>query len=102
MEREIGRFKFLTTISKDVERKREKEGKNGSYPPSESSMEKGAATVEKGGEATSQLRIFRAYVALIGGVARMGEGEVVRVNYEQPIILRLKLITRSAEDKSMA
>lgn len=39
-------------------------------PPSESSMEKGAATVEKGRggeEATSQLRIFRAYVALIGG-----------------------------------
>lgn len=31
-----------------------------------------------------------------------GGGEVVRVNYEQPIILRLKLITRSAEDKSMA
>lgn len=72
---EIDRFKFLTTISKDVERKREKEGKNGSYPPGESSMEKGAATVEKKwGEATSQLRIFRAYVALIGGVARMGEG----------------------------
>lgn len=59
------------------------------------------------GRATSQLRIFGAYVALIGGVARMdrrgGEGREggVRVNYEQPIILRLKLITRSAEDKSM-